>query len=206
MLSLQSLEFRIHNQIIFQNLSITFLPSSITYINGKNGSGKTSFLRMLAGIQQPSKGSITYGKNSIPIQQFAKPYCTYIGHKTGLKQELSVLDNLRYWAQIYGSEELIDAAIIYFQLQEYAYKKCYELSAGNQKKVALAKLITCQSKFWLLDEVDTNLDTENKKLLLNLIISQADNGGIIILSSHNIPEIKTATTLKMSDYSYEDNR
>ena len=201
MLSLQSLSFIAQDQKIFQDISMTLFPSSIVYLKGKNGSGKTSLLRMLAGIQKPTNGDITYGKESTPINKFDKPYCTYIGHKTGLKQELSVIDNLKYWAQLYNAEELVDAAIIYFQLQEHAYKKCYELSAGNQKKVALAKLITCQSKFWLLDEIDTNLDDANKKLLLNLIVSQADSGGIVFISSHNEPEIKTALTINMSDYS-----
>lgn len=201
MLSLQSLSFITQGQKIFENIAMTFLPSSIVYLKGKNGSGKTSLLRMLAGIQKPTKGIVTYGKESIPIEKFNKPYCTYIGHKTGLKQELSVIDNLKYWAQIYNSEELVDAAIIYFQLQEHVYKKYYELSAGNQKKVALAKLITCQSNFWLLDEVDTNLDEENKKLLMNLVVSQADSGGIVFISSHNNTEIKTAQIINMSDYS-----
>ena len=201
MLSLQALNFSIHDQTIFKDISLTLLPSSILYLNGKNGSGKTSLLRMLAGIQKPTKGTISYGKDSVPINKFDKPYCTYIGHKTGLKQELSVIDNLRFWAQIYNAEELVDAAIIYFQLQEHTHRKCYELSAGNQKKVALAKLITCHSKLWLLDEIDTNLDETNKKLLLNLIVSQADNGGIVIISSHNNPDIKTALTLNMTDYS-----
>lgn len=200
MLSLQSLSFIAQDQKIFQDISLTLFPSSIVYLKGKNGSGKTSLLRMLAGIQKPTSGDITYGKESIPINKFDKPFCTYIGHKTGLKQELSVIDNLKYWAQLYNAEELVDAAIIYFQLQEHAYKKCYELSAGNHKKVALAKLITCQSKFWLLDEVDTNLDDANKKLLINLIVSQADSGGIVFISSHNEPEIKTALTINMSDY------
>ena len=100
---------------------------------------------------------------------------------------------------MYNSEELVDTAIIYFQLQEHAYKKCYELSAGNQKKLRLLN-ITCQSKFWLLDEVDTNLDDANKKLLINLIFSQPDSGGIVFISSHNEPEIKTALTINMSDY------
>ena len=201
MLSLQSLNFSINNQTVFKDIALTLLPSSVLYLNGQNGSGKTSLLRMLAGIQKPTKGTITYGKNSIAINKFNKPYCTYIGHKTGLKQELSVIDNLKFWAQIYNAEELVDAAIIYFQLQEHAHKKLYELSAGNQKKIALAKLITCHSKLWLLDEIDTNLDETNKKLLLNLIVSQADNGGIVIISSHNTPDIKTALTLNMTDYS-----
>lgn len=201
MLSLHSLSFITQGQKIFENIAMTLFPSSIVYLKGKNGSGKTSLLRILAGIQKPTKGIVTYGKKSTPIDKFNKPYCTYIGHKTGFKQELSVIDNLKYWAQIYNSEELVDAAIIYFHLQEHVYKKYYELSAGNQKKVALAKLITCQSNFWLLDEVDTNLDEENKKLLMNLIVSQADSGGIVVISSHNNPEIKTAQIINMSDYS-----
>lgn len=200
MLSLQSLSFITQNQEIFKNISMTLFPSSIVYLKGKNGSGKTSLLRMLSGIQKPTEGSIGYGRELTPIDDFDKPYCTYIGHKTGLKQELTVRDNLKYWAQLYNSEELLDAAIIYFQLQEYAHKKCYELSAGNQKKIALSKLIICQSKFWLLDEIDTNLDEENKKLLINLIVTQADSGGIVFISSHNEPEIKTALTINMSDY------
>ena len=200
MLSLQSLSFITQDQKVFQDISLTLFPSSIVYLKGKNGSGKTSLLRMLAGIQKPTSGDITYGKESIPINKFDKPFCTYIGHKTGLKQELSVIDNLKYWAQLYNTEELVNAAIVYCQLQEHAYKKCYELSAGNQKKVALAKLITCQSKLWLLDEVGTNLDDTNKKLLINLIVSQADNGGIVFISSHHEPEIRTALTINMSDY------
>jgi len=74
MLSLQSLNFSIQGQTVFKDLSLTLLPSSILYLNGKNGSGKTSLLRMLAGIQKPTKGTITYGKDSVPINEFDKPY------------------------------------------------------------------------------------------------------------------------------------
>jgi heme exporter protein A len=201
MLSLQSLSFTAQDQKVFEDISLTLLPSSIIYLKGKNGSGKTSLLRMLAGIQKPTSGTITYGKESTPITKFTKPYCTYIGHKIGLKQELSILDNLEYWAQLYNAEELINVAIAYFQLQNHIKRKSYELSAGNQKKVALAKLILCPSKLWLLDEIDTNLDETNKKLLLNLLVSHADNGGIVFISSHNKPEIKTALTINLKEYS-----
>ena len=74
---------------------------------------------------------------------------------------------------------------MYFGLQNILSTRCLELSAGNQKKVALARLIACQSKFWLLDEVDSNLDDEAKKKLMHLIISHADNGGIAFLASHD---------------------
>ena len=200
MLSLHSLSFILENKIFYQNISMTILPSSIVYIQGKNGSGKTSFLRMLAGIQLPSTGKITFSKNSLPITQLNKPYCTYIGHRFGIKLELTVLENIEFWAKIYDSEQLVNAAIVYFSLQDVVNTKCYELSAGNQKKVALARLLACRSKLWLLDEVDSNLDSINKQLLLNLIISHADNGGIVFITSHHPPEIKSAQILNISEY------
>jgi heme exporter protein A len=200
MLSLHSLSFILENKIFYQNISMTILPSSIVYIQGKNGSGKTSLLRMLAGIQLPSAGKITFSKNSLPITQLNKPYCTYIGHHFGIKLELTILENIEFWAKIYDSEQLVNAAIIYFSLQDLVNTKCYELSAGNQKKVALARLLACRSKLWLLDEVDSNLDSINKQLLLNLIISHADNGGIVFITSHHPPEIKSAQILNISEY------
>ena len=89
---------------------------------------------------------------------------------------------------------------MYFDLQNILSTRCLELSAGNQKKVALARLIACQSKLWLLDEVDSNLDDEAKKKLMHLIISHADNGGIAFLASHDEPEIKTAQIIDLNDY------
>lgn len=201
MLSLHSLGFSLEHENIFQNISLTVLPSSIIYLKGRNGSGKTSLLRMLAGIQKPTDGKMTYGKQQTDLSDFDKPYCTYIGHKLGIKQELTVIENLIFWAQLYKTEELINVAIMYFGLEGIINKKCYELSAGNQKKVALTKLIICQSTLWLLDEIDTNLDDRNKKLLMNLIVTHADNGGITFISSHNKPEIKTSLTINLEEYS-----
>ncbi len=200
MLSLQLLSFFIDDRSIFTNISMSFLPSAIISLKGRNGSGKTSFLRMLAGIQTPSSGSITFGKESLPISYLKKPYCTYIGHQLAIKLDLSVLDNILFWAKLYDSELLISAALTYFQLQEVAYTKCYELSAGNQKKVALARLLCCSSKLWLLDEVDTNLDSDNKEILLKLILAHTNNSGMVFFASHNDLNIKSAQIINLDDY------
>jgi heme exporter protein A len=200
MLSIHSLGFSIDEKNFFKNISVTFLPTSIVHIKGRNGIGKTSFLRMLAGIKTPSAGKITFGRELLPISDLEKPYCTYIGHYLAIKPELTVLENIVFWSGLYKSEILTETALVYFQLQELADVKCFELSAGNQKKVALARLLVCPSKLWLLDEVDTNLDKENKKILMNLIVSKANNGGIVFFVSHNAPEIKTTQIINLDDY------
>lgn len=191
MLSLHQLQFNIEQRNLF-DLCITFLPSSITYIKGANGCGKSSLLRMIAGIMQPSSGNIYYKNSNIP-----KPYCNYIGHNLGLKLEMTVLENLKFWSEIYNSAETLYAAIHYFKLQDLLDEKCYSLSSGMQKVVAVSRLIACQSDLWLLDEVETNLSKENRDLLNNLIVMKANSGGIVLLSSHLENSIKSAQTLQL---------
>lgn len=196
MLSFHQLKFSIYQKKLFDNLSITFLNSAITYVKGANGCGKTSLLRMIAGIMQPNSGNIFY--KNLNINNIAKPYCTYIGHNLGLKLEMTVFENLKFWSEIYNSVETLDAAIHYFKLYDLLDEKCYTLSSGLQKVVALARLIACQSDLWLLDEVETNLSKENRDLLNNLIVMKANSGGIVLLSSHTENHIKSAQILQFT--------
>lgn len=196
MLSFHQLKCSIYQRKLFDNLSITFLNSAITYIKGANGCGKTSLLRMIAGIMQPNSGNIFY--KNLNINNIAKPYCTYIGHNLGLKREMTVVENLKFWSEIYNSVETLDAAIHYFKLYDLLDEKCYTLSSGLQKVVALARLIACQSDLWLLDEVETNLSKDNRDLLHNLIVMKANSGGIVLLSSHTENHIKSAQILQLT--------
>ncbi len=217
MLSLEQLGLTINNQALFAEVSLTLLPSSIIYLQGPNGCGKTSLLRIIAGLQKPTSGQVywlylTEHQKGSPVQkklvvgnkllvsELEKPYCTYVGHNLALKMELTVLENLSFWSANHDSSEMIEASIHYFGLYELLYKKCYELSSGTQKKVALARLMSCQSNLWLLDEVETNLDQENQYLLNNLLIAKANQGGIIIISTHGKQLIKSALELNLSNY------
>jgi heme exporter protein A len=155
---------------------------------------------MLAGIQLPSSGTITFGRRRIDVRLLKKPYNIYLGHNTAIKSELSVFENIKFWSNLYGSSQSLQAAIHYFNLEEILTQKCYELSAGNQKRVALSRLLACQAPLWLLDEVYSNLDQEGDDLLTRLILSKADSGGIIFVSSHSQPKIKSAQVLNISDY------
>lgn len=200
MLSLCQLSLAIDGNRLFDNISVSFLPSAIIHVQGANGSGKTSLLRIIAAIQKPTSGEVFLTQSKLSVYDAIKPYCTYIGHQVGLKLEMSVFQNLKFWSDIYGSTETLAAAIHYFNLHDILHKKCYELSTGNIKKVALSKLLACQSNLWLLDEVDSCLDQQNKVMLQHLLVSKANSGGIVIISSHEEIKIKSAQILNIGDY------
>jgi heme exporter protein A len=200
MITLQSLGLEIDKKILFRDISMTFLPSSIVMIRGKNGAGKTSLLRIMAGLQQPSHGKLLFGTKQHSFEQLAKPYCTYIGHTLALKNELSVFDNIKYWASLSKMTMLIGVTIKYFQLEGILDVRCADLSAGMKKKVAMSRLILWPSKLWLLDEIDTNLDATNKELLTKLILSHADSGGYSFIASHDWSPVKTISILNLNDY------
>ncbi len=200
MLSFEQLTLVINKKTIFANINMTFLPSSIVYLQGANGCGKTSLLRIIANIQNPTSGNIFY--RSLNYKYLKKPYCNYIGHNLGLKSQITVLEHLMFWSEVYDSLETLESSICHFKLYDILHEKCYSLSAGNQKKVALTKLIACQSNLWLLDEVDVNLDQDSKESLYNLIISKANNGGVIFIASHSNINIKTAQTINLEKCIY----
>lgn len=182
---------------IFKDISMSFLPGTIVYLCGNNGSGKTSLLRMIAGITKPTSGCITLSKENLLIDEISKPYCTYIGHLLAIKNDLTVYDNILYYAKMYNTTNLIDASIIYLQIADLLDKKCYELSEGNRKKIAMTRLLLSSVNIWLLDEIDNNLDKDNKMLLNNLIITKANNGGIIIITTHNKPAIESGIVIDL---------
>jgi heme exporter protein A len=180
--TLEKLTLKTYNKTLFSNISVTLLPGSITLLKGANGVGKSTLLRIIAGISASSSGRVLL--DGLDVINLTKPYVNYIGHNIAIKPELTVIENVTRAAELYNSHERVAAAIHYFALNEYAYDKCYKLSAGNQKKVALSRLLACDAKIWLLDEAEANLDRDNRQLLKNCIYSKVSNGGIVIAATH----------------------
>jgi heme exporter protein A len=178
-ISLENLSYDIDGEILFRNISLSIFPSAIVKVSGNNGSGKTTFLRILANIQNQKSGTIF-----TDIEKTA-----YIGHNIAIKDDLTVIEQLEFWASITGDEVLIPAAIKYMKIEDIMDDYCYSLSAGNKQKIAIARLLVSDAKIWVLDEVDSSLDAKNLELLKNLIISKTSNGGIVFYSSHtdNLP-------------------
>ena len=174
MISLESVTYSIGGTELFANISFTSMPGAIVKVTGHNGAGKTTFLRMLAGIIQPKNGEVIRTSDNV----------NYIGHNLGIKDDLTSREQLLFWAGFENNEMLVPVALKVTELEDVADIYTYKLSAGNRQKLAIAKLLVSESNFWVLDEIDSALDEANTALLGNLLATKANNGGIIFFSSH----------------------
>lgn len=162
-----------------QPISQVIQGGEMLSISGRNGSGKSTFLKTLAGLMPVYQGSIRVnGEWPSPLRPL------YLGHKRGLTPSMSVKDNVAFWGKASGYPELIDAAMHYFDLSDIPDVTVSTLSAGWQQRVALTRLITIPSGLWLLDEPTENLDADGAGLLQSLMQTRMEQGGIILAASH----------------------
>lgn len=187
-------------KLLFDHLGFTLKPGMALVLRGANGCGKTTLLRMLAGLMPPSAGTITWQKKSVYHNAEYNEVMAYIGHNNALKRELSVYDNLQYWAALHGTEMLVPAAIQFFGLLAMSEMPVGQLSAGWQRRVALARLLAIPSLIWLLDEPAANLDMEGVEMLEGLIATRIKQGGIVVLSSHAHTLPAQTATLELDDF------
>ncbi len=203
MLTCEHLEISRENRQLFSGLGVTLLPASLLVITGHNGSGKTTLLNIISGILKPDSGQISFAGKSTAADPEFQADTIYLSHKNALKLELTVRENVHFWAALHGNPELTDAALHFFQLEPYAKTPCARLSAGWQRRVALTRLITNPALIWLLDEPDTHLDIEGIKMLHKLIADRLRNNGIIILTTHHPEMLRARLTLSLGDFPYE---
>lgn len=191
MLTLYELKFA-PDRFLSYNICMTFLPSSITYLNGISKIHNSALLKIIAGIRPVVSGNV--------IIQTQKPYCLYLGSALDLKNNMTVLENLTFWAELYNSLETLEASIRCFELHNILDIRCGALSREEKKRTLLSKLISCQSNIWLLDKIDLNLEPTMKDFVQNLIVAKANNGGIILITNIHEQTIKTAQMLNLEDY------
>lgn len=156
------------------NLQVSSRESVL--ISGVNGAGKTTLLKLLAGILRPSEGQIKH-----------QPLC-FIGHNLGLKLDLTAAENLKFYAAMYdlpGRDW--HGALAAFDAEYLAEKPVASMSAGQRRRVALARLHLSQRKLWLLDEPYSNLDMEGCDQVDRALVAHTNAGGAVILASHGRP-------------------
>src|SRR6266516_1780237 len=173
---------------LFSNLNFSVTPGTLLQLVGPNGSGKTSLLRILCGLLTPEEGEIRWrGEN---IRSLGEEYfsdLTYIGHRNGLKEELSSLENLTISAGLAGrvaSPNDVRKVLGKMGLEGTENLPARLLSEGQRRRSALARLLSWSTSLWLLDEVLTSLDEAAVVLMKSLIEEHLSSGGMAIVATH----------------------
>lgn len=188
MLEVESLSCERDDRSLFTNLSFSLSSGEILQIEGANGAGKTTLLRIIAGLTSNYSGKITW--QSQPLADILAEFrlsCFFLGHKPGLKPELSPVENLRWRLQVvnsYPQPQKIIHALGQVQLAGYEDVPCSHLSAGQLRRVALAGLLVSHSRLWILDEPFTAIDVNGVAWLEEQLLSHARKGGMALVTSH----------------------
>ncbi|MDM8563920.1 cytochrome c biogenesis heme-transporting ATPase CcmA, partial [Candidatus Marithioploca araucensis] len=185
----------------FEDLNFSLSKGQLLQIEGRNGSGKTSLLRILCGLTLPTEGTV-YWKNQ-DIQSIKSSYWSklaYIGHAPGVKADLSPLENLAMAQALASTPNRINLIDALDQVGLYGFEDVptHTLSAGQQRRVALARLLACDAQLWILDEPFTALDKSAIRMIENWLDNHAKQGGLAVLTSHHIVNCEHATSLQLS--------
>ena len=173
------------DRLLFSSLSFTLQPGGVLLLEGSNGSGKTTLLRTLCGFREADSGQIFWsGKPIAESDYYAN--MAYVGHADGIKKELTVLENLRFaLALSRPGKHPIEDALQKVQLAGYDDNPVQTLSAGQKRRLSLAKLLITDPLLWILDEPFTSLDKQGIALIESLIDAHVKQGGMVILTSHH---------------------
>ncbi|MEP6913618.1 MAG: cytochrome c biogenesis heme-transporting ATPase CcmA [bacterium] len=173
---------------LFANVSFSLSPGTLLQITGTNGSGKTSLLRIICGLMAPESGEVRWqGANIRSLGEEYSSSIAYLGHRNGIKEELSSLENLRISAGLAGfelSHEEARNALKQVGLAGRENLPTRFLSEGQKRRSALARLVTCNTRLWVLDEVLASLDAAAVRLVESMIKEHLSKEGIAIVATH----------------------
>ena len=173
---------------LFSNLDLRLVSGNCLHVRGENGVGKTSLLRLLTGLSKPESGEVFWGEQSIAIDPLAyHRELLFLGHRDALKEDLSALENLLMYAaldDVILSDEKALSALWRFGLRGRENLPVNCLSAGQKRRVLMARMLTRQASLWILDEPFNALDIHAVHELQNLISEHLERGGLVVLTSH----------------------
>ena len=193
-LTVQDLSCVRGGRVVFNGLSLQLQDGAGVELTGPNGSGKSSLLRVLAGFIPPAAGSIRFegGEDETSLGE----QCHYVGHLNGVKRALSVQENLAFWVQFLGGRD-VNHALKAFDLENLAHIPAGMLSAGQARRLGLARLELAYRPLWLLDEPSVSLDAGSQKILSKSINAHIKAGGMVIAATHTPLGVKFAKSLKL---------
>jgi heme exporter protein A len=175
---------------VFTGLDLAINPGRALLLSGANGSGKSSLLRVLAGLIPAADGHVEWeGTDVLDDPDAHRARVAYIGHADPLKPSMTATENLQFWARLYGLDPLVEPALFQFSIERLADVPARYFSAGQKRRLNLARLAAGQNSsagpaLWLLDEPATGLDPGAVSMLANTILAHLSNDGLAIISTH----------------------
>lgn len=174
------------DRCLFQHLNFALNSGELLLLHGSNGSGKTSLLRAIVGMLEFEAGVIQW--DGIPVRRQRQQFhasIIWMAHRVGFKADLTLIENLRFEAALRPtSGKDIDEVLLRLGIDRLTRLPLRSLSAGQQRRVALARMLMSNAPLWLMDEPFTNLDKQGRELVLQLVEEHLQSGGMCIMAAH----------------------
>lgn len=204
-LTAENLSARRGEDLIFKDISFDLGAGESLILTGENGSGKSTLLRVVAGLLRPETGRVTWHSKTKQPDMRSYEACHYLGHRNAMKAELDVSENLSFWKRFCGDFEggvgmSVAVAAEAVGLGDIAHLPFGYLSAGQQRRMAFAKLLASYRPVWILDEPTAALDTGAERLFIDLIKAHLASGGILLAATHQPLGLENARQLRMTGF------
>ncbi|MCF6322262.1 MAG: heme ABC exporter ATP-binding protein CcmA [Rhizobiaceae bacterium] len=201
-LTINNLSGERNGQMIFSNISFTLAKGEALIITGTNGSGKSTLLRVIAGLLPAASGTVSLEDSG----EFTPPEMMhYLGHLNALKPAMSIEENLIFWQQFCGNSLLDpDAALEAVALPGIGHLPAAYLSAGQKRRISIAKLLVSFKPVWIVDEPTGALDKASEQMFARLVNEHLNNGGIAIAATHKPLDIGEGVALKTKSMNMDE--
>lgn len=205
LLTAENLAVRRGEDLIFMNVSFKLSSGQAMLLTGPNGSGKSTLLRVIAGLLRPEEGRVTISGEGLETDVRASEASHYLGHRNAMKQDLSVFENLDFWKKFLGdfnggSSLSIEEAAEAVGLASITHLPFGYLSAGQQRRFAMAKLLVAWRTIWILDEPTAALDASADLMFTGLVKAHLAKGGMAVAATHQPLGLDPAQELRMTGF------
>ncbi len=183
-------------RMVFARLNFSLAPGGLLVLRGANGSGKSSLLRLMAGLLQPAEGVLTWNMQPIATDpELHRARLAFLGHLDALKAALSAAENLAFWCGI----DSVAPALAAFGIERLARLPARLLSAGQRRRLALARIFASGAPLWLLDEPTNGLDAEAEAMFAHVLANHRAKGGMAAIALHGDNSPLGAAVLSLGD-------